>query len=128
MTKYVINTVEVVKRVYVADAYTEEEALKKQKNQAPEKVEIVGELTYSIEAINSYEYQKDWVEKASGREDRVEDITTGGKLRHKSEWVYAQQDGRAEKPPHGSGIDLTLGTPAFLDPDLGPDQLKDYYD
>ena len=35
MTKYVINTVEVVKRVYVADAYTEEEALKKQKNQAP---------------------------------------------------------------------------------------------
>ena len=68
MTKYVINTVEVVKRVYVADAYTEEEALKKQKNQAPEKVEIVGELTYSIEAINSYEYQKDWVELASGRE------------------------------------------------------------
>ena len=67
MTKYVINTVEVVKRVYVADAYTEEDALKKQKNQAPEKVEIVGELTYSIEAINSYEYQKDWVEQASGR-------------------------------------------------------------
>ena len=68
MTKYVINTVEVVKRVYLAAAYTEEEALKKQKNQAPEKVEIVGELTYSIEAINSYEYQKDWVELASGRE------------------------------------------------------------
>ena len=63
MTKYVINTVEVVKRVYVADAYTEEEALKKQKNQAPEKVEIVGELTYSIEAINGYEYNKDWAPK-----------------------------------------------------------------
>ena len=68
MTKYVINTVEVVKRVYLADAYTEEEALKKQKNQAPEKIEIVGELIYSVETINSYEYQKDWVELASGRE------------------------------------------------------------
>ena len=105
MTKYVINTVEVVKRVYVADAYTEEEALKKQKNQAPEKVEIVGELTYSIEAINSYEYQKDWVEKASGREDWVDTITTGGKIRHRSEWVYAHKDGRAENPPHGAGTD-----------------------
>ena len=91
MTKYVINTVEVVKRVYVADAYTEEEALKKQKNQAPEKVEIVGELTYSIEAINSYEYQKDWV----GEEEPLK-ISEG------------------------------LGT--LIDPDLGPDQLKDYYD
>ena len=102
MTKYVINTVEVVKRVYVADAYTEEEALKKQKNQAPEKVEIVGELTYSIEAINGYEYNKDWVELASGREklkdqeDWVDTITTGGKIRHRSEWVYAHKDGRAE--------------------------------
>ena len=105
MTKYVINTVEVVKRVYLADAYTEEEALKKQKNQAPEKVEIVGELTYSIEAINSYEYQKDWVEKASGREDWVDTITTGGKIRHRSEWVYAHKDGRVENPPHGSGVD-----------------------
>ena len=111
MTKYVINTVEVVKRVYVADAYTEEEALKKQKNQAPEKVEIVGELTYSIEAINSYEYQKDWVEKASGREDRVEDIVTGGKVRNKSEWVYAHKDGRADQ----------LGTPAA-------EPVKDYND
>ena len=83
MTKYVINTVEVVKRVYVADAYTEEEALKKQKNQAPEKIEIVGELTYSIEAINEYEYnkewktktkQRDWINLASGR-DRLQGPT-----------------------------------------------------
>ena len=65
MTKYVINTVEVVKRVYLADGYTEEEALKKQKvqslNNAAEKVVELGELLYSIESINSYEYQKDWV-------------------------------------------------------------------
>ena len=71
MTKYVINTVEVVKRVYLADGYTEEEALKKQKvqslNNAAEKVVELGELLYSIETINSYEYQKDWVQEASGR-------------------------------------------------------------
>ena len=78
MTKFVINTVEVVKRVYLADAYTEEEALKKQKEQAlnngAEKVVELGELLYSIETINEYEYNKEW------------------------------------KP---------------LDPDIGPDQLKD---
>ena len=115
MTKYVINTVEVVKRVYLADAYTEEEALKKQKvqslNNGAEKVVELGELLYSIETINSYEYQKDWVELASGREDRVEDITTGGKVRNKSEWVYAHKDGRADQ----------LGTPAV-------EPVKDYYD
>ena len=46
MTKYVINTVEVVKRIYLADAYTEEEALKKQKvqslNNGAEKVVELG--------------------------------------------------------------------------------------
>ena len=71
MTKYVINTVEVVKRIYLADAYTEEEALKKQKvqslNNGAEKVVELGELLYSIETINEYEYQKDWVQEASGR-------------------------------------------------------------
>ena len=90
MTKYVINTVEVVKRVYLADGYTEEEALKKQKvqslNNAAEKVVELGELLYSIETINSYEYQKDWVEQASGRDKR-----------HKSEWVHAQEDGRLDQ-------------------------------
>ena len=64
MTKYVINTVEVVKRIYLADAYTEEEALKKQKvqslNNGAEKVVELGELLYSIETINEYEYNKDW--------------------------------------------------------------------
>ena len=72
MTKYVINTVEVVKRVYLADGYTEEEALKKQKvqslNNAAEKVVELGELLYSIESINSYEYQKDWVDETKSIE------------------------------------------------------------
>ena len=104
MTKYVINTVEVVKRIYLADAYTEEEALKKQKvqslNNAAEEIVELGELLYSIETINSYEYQKDWVDLASGRNKR-----------HKSEWVHAQEDGRADE----------LGTPAV-------EPAKDYYD
>ena len=74
MAKYVINTVEIVKRIYVVDAYTEKEALDKHLDQAPDKVEFIGELTYSVETINEYEYNKEW------------------------------------KP---------------LDPDIGPDQLKD---
>ena len=77
MTKYVINTVEIVKRVYVVDAFTEKEALDKHLDQAPDKVEFIGELVYSIEIINEYEYNKEW------------------------------------KP---------------LDPDIGPDQLKDTQD
>ena len=35
--------------------------------------------------------------------------TTRGKplhpVRHKSEWIHAHDDGRAENPPHGVGID-----------------------
>ena len=99
MTKFVINTVEVVKRVYLADAYTEGEALKKQKvqslNNGAEKVVELGELLYSIETINSYEYQKDWVDQASGRDKR-----------HKSEWINAHEDGRAKNTPHGAGQEL----------------------
>ena len=86
MTKYVISTAEVIKKVYIADAYTEEEALDRYLDQAPDKVEFIGELVYSIETINEYEYQKDWVDLASGRNKR-----------HKSEWVYAHHDGRVEQ-------------------------------
>ena len=74
MSKYVISTVEIIKRVYVIEAYSESEALDKNIERGPEsadKVEVLGEMTYSIESINSYEYQKDWVEQASGR-DRLE--------------------------------------------------------
>jgi len=74
VAKYVINTAEVIKKVYIADAYSEKEALDRYLDQAPDKVEFIGELVYSIETINEYEYDKEW------------------------------------KP---------------LDPDIGPDQLKD---
>ena len=74
MAKYVISTTEIIKKVYIADAYTENEALDRYLDQAPDKVEFIGELVYNIEIINEYEYNKEW------------------------------------KP---------------LDPDIGPDQLKD---
>tara|TARA_Y100000310_G_C20034341_1_gene513219 strand:+ start:140 stop:487 length:348 start_codon:yes stop_codon:yes gene_type:complete len=60
MTKFVINTVEIVKRVYVVDAYTEKESLDKHLDQAPDKVEFIGELIYSVETINEYEYNQKW--------------------------------------------------------------------
>ena len=60
MTKYVISTAEVIKKVYIADAYTEEEALDRYLDQAPDKVEFIGELVYSIETINEYEYKREW--------------------------------------------------------------------
>ena len=63
MTKYVISTVEVTKRVYLVEAYSQSEALDKNIERGPDsadKVEVLGEMTYSIEAINEYEYNKDW--------------------------------------------------------------------
>ena len=98
MTKYVINTVEIIKRVYLVDAYSDSEALDKNIERGPEsadKVEVLGEMTYSLETINSYEYQKDWVDQASGRDKR-----------HKSEWINAHEDGRAKNTPHGAGQEL----------------------
>ena len=73
MSKYVINTVEVTKRVYLVEAYSQSEALDKNIERGPdsaEKVEVLGEMTYSIDAINEYEYNKDWVDLASGRVKR----------------------------------------------------------
>ena len=80
MTKYVISTVEVTKRVYLVEAYSQSEALDKNIERGPEsadEVEVLGEMTYSIDAINEYEYnkewktkikQKDWIDLASGRD------------------------------------------------------------
>ena len=80
MSKYVISTVEVTKRVYLVEAYSQSEALDKNIERGPEsadEVEVLGEMTYSIEAINEYEYnkewktkikQRDWIDLASGRD------------------------------------------------------------
>ena len=42
MAKYVISTTEIIKKVYIADAYTENEALDRYLDQAPDKVEFIG--------------------------------------------------------------------------------------
>ena len=86
MSKYVISTVEVTKRVYLVEASSQSEALDKNIERGPEsadEIEVLGEMTYSIEAINEYEYnkewktktkQKDWINLASGR-DRLQGPT-----------------------------------------------------
>ena len=50
-------------------------------------------------------------------------------IRHKSEWIHAYDDGRINNPPHGAGYDPDDRKPVkrhmYMDPDFGPDQLKD---
>ena len=75
MTKYVIDTVELKKRQYVIDAFSEREAIDKMEDSEPILQEIVSDSIFNIHIINEYEYKREW------------------------------------KP---------------LDPDIGPDQLKDH--
>ena len=84
MSKWVIDTVELIKRQYVVDAYTDDKALEKMEKQAPHNIEVLSNTIYEIRKINEYEYDKEWK-----RPDRSLD---------------------------------------FLDPDIGPDQLKDNLD
>ena len=80
MTKYVIRTVELVKRVYLVDAYTKSEAYDKLIEMGPEgavEVEVLGDHIFHEETINEYEYNKDWIELASGRK----------KLKDQGDWV-----------------------------------------
>ena len=61
MTKYVITTAEIVKRVYVIDAYTKTEALDKLIDtdaEAARETESLGEHTFGVEKINEYEYRE----------------------------------------------------------------------
>ena len=74
MTKWVVDTVELIRKQYITDAYTEEAAEEKAHLQPPRTKVSLGEITHSVTPINEYEYNKEW------------------------------------KP---------------LDPDIGPDQLKD---
>ena len=58
MTKWVISTLESIKKEYVIDAYTEKEAKEKMYTQAPSGVDVLGEQIYTIECINEYEHDK----------------------------------------------------------------------
>ena len=57
MTKYVIDTVELKKRQYVIDAYSEREAIDKMEDAEPVLQEIVSDSIYNIHTINEYEYK-----------------------------------------------------------------------
>ena len=84
MSKWVIEKVELIKKTYVVESYGAPAAILAANAQAPTKVEILGEVTFDVTAINEYEYDKDWKD--------------------------------LERP--NRSLD-------FLDPDIGPDQLKD---
>ena len=109
MAKYLVKNIELVKKVYIVEAYNVPSAELTVKSQAPHSVDVLKEVGYEITPINEYEYNKyytenthqhDWVEGASGRED------------HSSASWHSRTGGG------GFG-------PIFGDPDLGPDQLKD---
>jgi len=63
MTKYVIRTVELVKRVYLVEAYSKSEAYDKLIEMGPDEaveVEVLGDHIFHEEIINEYEYNKEW--------------------------------------------------------------------
>ena len=60
MTKYVIDTVELKKRQYVIDAFSEKEAIDKMEDAEPILQEIVSDSIFNIHTINEYEYTQDW--------------------------------------------------------------------
>ena len=76
MAKYLIKNIELVKKVYIVEAYNVPSAELTVKSQAPYSVDVLKEVGYEITPINEYEYNKyytenthqhDWVEGASGR-------------------------------------------------------------
>ena len=101
MSKYVIRTVELVKRVYLVEAYSKSEAYDKLIEMGPDEaveVEVLGDHIFHEETINEYEYNKNW-KSQTAQKDWV------AQSRHKSEWINAPQDGRT-MPDDGRGQDL----------------------
>ena len=80
MSKWIVDVVELIKRQYLIDAYTKDEAIGKMEEQAPHNVEVLSNTIYDIRTVNEYEYNKnwkdivrpdrslDWIDKASGRD------------------------------------------------------------
>ena len=60
MTKYVIDTVELKKRQYVIDAYSEKEAIDKMEDAEPVLQQIVSDSIFNIHIINEYEYKNEY--------------------------------------------------------------------
>ena len=106
MSKYVIENVELIKKTYIVDAYSLPAAKKAVKTQAPIKVETLSEIPYNITTINEYEYDRFWKDTIQEQKDWV-----GPNL-----WIHEHFE------PNRPNRSLD-----FLDPDIGPDQLKDDY-
>ena len=90
MTKYVVSNIELIKKDYMAEAYTKEAAQEMAHLQPPRTKVSLGEITHSVTPINEYEYNQKW----------------------------------KPQPDYNEGYDLIKK----LDPDLGPDPLKDNLD
>ena len=58
--KFVIDTVELKKRQYVIDAFSEREAIDKMEDAEPVLQEIVSDSIFNIHTINEYEYNTQW--------------------------------------------------------------------
>ena len=102
MTKYVIRTVELVKRVYLVEAYSKSEAYDKLIEMGPDEaveVEVLGDHIFHEETINEYEYNKDW---KPGLADKID---------WKSE--TKQQDWVDDKKP----VEISEGRGTLLEPD-----------
>ena len=61
--KFVIDTVELKKRQYVIDAYSEREAIDKMEDSEPVLQEIVSDSIFGIHTVNEYEFKKDYQPK-----------------------------------------------------------------
>ena len=57
MAKYFIDMVEIKKRQYVIDAFSEREAIDKMEDSEPILQEIVSDSIFNIHIINEYEYK-----------------------------------------------------------------------
>ena len=63
MSKYLIETVKLEKRVFIVEAYSMEEAIEKGKTQFPVDTFELGEKVFNLRALNEHEYNTEWKEQ-----------------------------------------------------------------
>tara|TARA_B100000809_G_C14683372_1_gene367756 strand:+ start:49 stop:321 length:273 start_codon:yes stop_codon:yes gene_type:complete len=60
MAKYVIDTVELKKRQYVIEAFSEKSAIEKMEDSEPVTQEVLSDTIFNIHIVNEYEFEKDY--------------------------------------------------------------------
>ena len=58
MTKFVIESAELIKRTYMVDADTKEEAIEQMKDKYPQSTEVLSNSIFNVRTINEYEYKR----------------------------------------------------------------------